>query len=254
MWRICKSVERVATIAGHASHALMESRLCLPVPADLPDEAAACFQLLAIAMQAVRKARIELGETVAVLGAGMVGVMAMRLAQLCGGMPVTGVDVDAARLDIARQVGADATLPGGESLQGDLRALLDADGADVVIEATGSPQLINTAMQLAAPGGRVILLGSTRGDTESVNFYRDAHKKGLHIIGAHESARPQHDSSPAYWTKLREQALCLRLMALGRVDVRPLLTHRYGWRDFALAYEHLAEWDRSALGMIIEWG
>ena len=245
--------DRVATIARHGSHALMDASLCLPVPAGLPDDAAACFQLLAIAMQAVRKARIELGESVVVLGAGMVGIMAMRLAQLCGGLPVVGVDVDAGRRQLARQLGADATLSGGDFLLEDLRKPLDAEGAAVVIEATGAPQLINTAFDLAAWRGRVVLLGSTRGDTEAVNFYRDVHKKGLQIIGAHESARPRRDSSPGAWTKLEEQALCLRLMALGRVDVAPLLTHRYAWRDFALAYEHLAEYDRSALGMLIEW-
>ncbi len=246
--------DRVATIAGHASHALMDAELCHRVPAGLPDDEAACFQLLAIAMQAVRKARIELGESVVVLGAGMVGIMAMRLAQLCGGIPVLGVDVDAQRLQLARQIGADAVLEGGDSLLDELRARLDAEGAALVIEATGVPQLINTALQLAVPGGRVVLLGSTRGDTENVNFYRDVHKKGLRIIGAHESARPLRDNSPGAWTKLSEQALCLRLMALGRVDVKPLLTHCYHWRDFPLAYEHLAEWDRSALGMLIEWG
>ncbi len=245
--------ERVACTAAHASHALMQARDCHKVPAQLSDERAACFQLLAIAMQAVRKARVELGEAVLVLGAGVVGMLAMRLAQLSGGMPVLGVDVDARRLGIARQVAADVALISSESLEDDVRRSLGGVAPAVVIEATGMPQLVARACQLAAAGGRVVLLGSTRGESDGLNFYRDVHKKGLRIIGGHESARPLHENSPGYWTKHKEQALCLQLLAQGRVEVAPLLTHRYAWRDFALAYEHLAEWDRNALAMLIEW-
>ena len=245
--------DRVACTARHGSHAVMDARLCHLVPPALSDEEAGFFQLCAIAMQAVRKARIELGEPVLVLGAGIVGMLAMRLAQLSGGWPVIGVDVDAARLRLARQIGADVVITGGDSLDADVLQATDGRGPAVVIEATGMPQLISRAFQLCAAGGRVILLGSARGESDGVNFYRDAHKKGLHIIGAHESARPLHDNSPGWWTKLHEQALCLRLLAAGRVDVKPLVTHRYAAKDFALAYDHLAEWDRNALGIVIEW-
>ena len=245
--------DRVACTGGHASQALIKASEVHKVPAQLPDDGAAFFQLLAIAMQAVRKARIELGEAVLVLGAGLVGALAMRLAQLSGGLPVLGVDVDARRLAIARQVGADAVIISGESLDDDLRRALDGGAPAVVIEATGSPKLVARAFQLAAAGGRVVLLGSSRGESDGINFYRDVHKRGLRIIGGHESARPSHENSPGYWTKRSEQALCLQLLAQGRVDVAPLVTHRYSWRDFARAYDHLAEWDRNALGMLIDW-
>ena len=76
--------DRVVCRAAHQSHALVAAVDCLRVPAQVADEEAAFFALLAIAMQGVRKARIELGESVAVLGAGIVGILAMRLAQLSG--------------------------------------------------------------------------------------------------------------------------------------------------------------------------
>ncbi len=245
--------DRVACPAQHASHALVDAEVCLPLPADLPADQAAFFNLLAIAMQGLRKARIELGESVAVLGAGLVGILAMRLAQLSGGLPVIGIDLDARRLELARRVGADDSLIGGDRLAADLRELLGSAGAEVVIEATGAPALVMTAFQAAAEKGRVILLGSARGDSERVNFYRDVHRKGLHIIGAHEITRPRRENSPGYWTQFSEHKVCLELLARGRVDVRPLITHRYNWREFAEAYAHLANWDREALGILIEW-
>ena len=131
--------------------------------------------------------------------------------------------------------------------------MLSGGGADVVIEATGAPALVATAFQMAAEKGRVVLLGSTRGASERVNFYRDVHRKGLHVIGAHEITRPQHENSPGYWTQFSEHKVCLELLARGRVDVAPLITHRYNWREFPQAYAHLADWDKEALGILIEW-
>ncbi|MYD08661.1 MAG: zinc-binding alcohol dehydrogenase [Chloroflexi bacterium] len=245
--------DRVVCPAPHASRALVDARACLRVPAELPDESAAFFNLLAIAMQGARKARIELGESVAILGAGIVGILAMRLAQLSGGLPVIGIDLDLQRLDLARRVGADNTLVSGSALARDLQEILGAAGANVVIEATGAPSEVTTAFRLAAEKGRVVLLGSARGDTEGVNFYRDVHRKGLRIIGGHEITRPRHENSPGYWTQGSEHRVCLDLLARRRVDVTPLITHRYNWRDFPRAYAHLAAWDKDALGILIEW-
>ena len=245
--------DRVVCPAPHASHALVDAIVCLKAPARLAGDEAAFFNLMAIAMQGVRKARIELGEPVVVLGAGLIGILAMRLAQLAGGLPVIGVERDETRLRLAGEIGADEIILSDDNLPQKLRAALGGDGASVVIEATGSPQLVVTAFQCAAARGRVVLLGSTRGDTESVNFYRDVHRKGLLVIGGHEINRPLREDSPGYWTQRREQAVCLELLARGRVSVSPLITHRYRWRDLPQAYARLANWDQEAMGMIIEW-
>ncbi len=245
--------DRVVCPAPHASQAIVDARRCLKVGTDLPDEEAAFFNLLAIAMQGTRKARIELGESVAVLGAGVIGILAMRLAQLSGGLPVIGIDLDEGRLDLARTIGAADIIIGSDNIGADLRSLLGSNGANVVIEATGAPPLVVTAFHLAAARGRVILLGSARGDTERVNFYRDVHRKGLRVIGGHEITRPLHENSPGYWTQISEHQVCLELLSRGRIQVAPLITHRYHWRDFPRAYAHLANWDKEALGILIRW-
>ena len=245
--------DRVVCPATHGSHAVVDARVCLKAPDNLLDEEAAFFNLLAIAMQGVRKARIELGESVAVLGAGVIGILAMRLAQLSGGVPVIGIDLDEKRLGLALRIGADDIFVSDERLAENLREKLSSDGAAVVIELTGSPPLVVTAFQLAAVKGRVVLVGSTRGDTERVNFYRDVHRKGLLVIGAHEITRPLHEDSPGYWTQIREHKVCLDLLARGRVQTARLITHRYEWREFPRAYAHLAEWDKQTMGILIKW-
>ena len=248
-----KPGERVVCRAPHQTFALVDADDCVQAPPELADEEAAFFALLAIALQGLRKARIELGESVVVLGAGLIGILTMRLAQLSGGLPVVGVDLDPRRLELARQIAADETLVNDGDLAGRLRRVLGADGADAVIEATGAPAAVTTAFELAAAGGRVVLLGSARGNTQDVNFYRDVHRKGLLVIGAHESNQPQRDGSPGYWTAQREYALGLELLARGRVRTAPLITHRYNWREFTAAYAQLAAWDKDALGVLIEW-
>src|SRR5688572_16588236 len=78
--------DRVAAAAAHASHARVRTDRCAPVPDGLDPEAAVYFYMASIALQGVRKARVELGEAVAVLGLGLIGNLALQLARLQGGL------------------------------------------------------------------------------------------------------------------------------------------------------------------------
>lgn len=245
--------DRVASPAAHASQVVVTAERCVPIPVAVGDESAVFFNLIAIAMQGIHKARIELGESVAVIGAGLIGLFAVRLAQLAGGLPVISIDQKPERLALAAQLGADVTLISDESITSALASELQTDGATVVIEATGATAPVLMAFQLARPGGRVILLGSARGEADGVNFYRDVHRKGLTIIGAHEYTRPAHQSYPGWWTQLDEQHIALHLLAKGRIDVSPLITHRFAWEQLPQAYEMLRAWNSGAMGMVIRW-
>jgi len=245
--------ERVACPVTHSSHVIAKADKCLPLPDGLDESKAVFFNLIAIAMQGVRKARVELGEPVLVLGAGPIGLFAMQLARLSGGLPVLAVDLDETRLGAARAVGVDATILSDDRLLENVQAHTRGEGAAVVIEATGVPALAATAFQLAAVRGRVVLLGSSRGEADGINFYRDVHRKGLTIIGGHEITRPRYENSPGWWTQIDEQRIALDLLARGRIDVAPLITHRFGWQAFAEAYDILADRRTDALGMVIDW-
>ena len=79
------------------------------------------------------------------------------------------------------------------------------------------------------------------------------HRKGITVIGAPANAVPSQNSSPAFWTIHDEQKTALRLMAAGRLDVEPFITHRFSWKDAPKAYELLGTWEKSALGMVLDW-
>jgi len=245
--------DRVACTAGHSSHALFLAKHCHRVPDTLSDEQAVFFNLIAIAMQGVRKLRIDLGESALVMGAGLIGLFAQQLARLAGAFPVIVTDRDDQRLGIAHSLGADSVLVSDDQLVTQIQSITQRDGADVVIEATGASAAVVSAFQAAATLGRVVLLGSARGLTDGVNFYRDVHRKGLTIVGGHEITRPRAESRPGWWTQYDEHELSLRLLAANRIQTGPLLTHRFSWSEFSKAYENLAAWDKNAMGMLIDW-
>jgi len=115
------------------------------------------------------------------------------------------------------------------------------------------PDAVALAFQAAAPFGRVSLLASTRGDS-TVNFYRDVHRKGLTIIGAHASLTvASSESRPGFWT-WRDDAECfMRLLAAGRFQLDPLISTVVDWRTAEALYSRILSGDRDLIGTLIRW-
>ncbi|MCR4403651.1 MAG: alcohol dehydrogenase catalytic domain-containing protein [Firmicutes bacterium] len=148
----------VAVPEGYAWH----------IPQGLSYEQAAIAEPLAVAVRAVKRARVAPGDTVAILGAGPVGLLTLQVAKASGAFTVVA-DVMAWKLELARRLGADAAISG--SRQDLLAALEEATrqrGASVVIETAGVPSTVEAALQLVAPGGRVILVGLAQTAAEVV--------------------------------------------------------------------------------------
>jgi L-iditol 2-dehydrogenase len=204
-----------------------------------------CFSR--VSLHGVRKAQVELGEAVAVLGLGPIGLMACQYARLSGGFPVLAVDPSPARRKLAEKVGVDGIYASAVDL-----GRAHPAGPAVVIEATGLPQVIPQAFQLCGRNGRVILLGSTRGLTENVNFYTDVHKKGLVVHGVHASIRPRHESRPGHWTGWEDCSTALKLIAAGRVDCAAMITHEFPADRAAEAYKVVQE-SPEALAVVLSW-
>ena len=180
--------------------------------------------IAAMSLQEIRKARIELGESVLVMGLGLLGMFAVNLARLHGGLPVVALDFDLYRRKLAIQLGADAALsPDEESFDERFRQLTQNRGADAVIKVTGSSEAVKQALRCASPRGRVVLLGCNRQLTDGMDFYQDVHKPGTSVIGAHNFLRPRHDSSPGYWTLRDDMQSLLHLLASGRMSIAPLI-------------------------------
>lgn len=246
--------QRVASAANHAEYVIVPEGKALPLPEGLSSRKAVFFNMLAIALQGVRKARVELGDSVLVIGQGLIGNLALQLAKLSGGFPAIAMDTEPKRLDLARKCGADEILD--STVHGHEERLLGCTrgrGPSVVIEATGHPEPVNLAFRLAAPLGRVVLLASTRGETPKVNFYRDVHKKGLVVLGAHASIRPQQDSTPGFWKWEDDARLLLDLLDADRLAIDPLISHEFDAAEASKAYQLLVQWDPGLMGALLFW-
>jgi 2-desacetyl-2-hydroxyethyl bacteriochlorophyllide A dehydrogenase len=245
--------DRVASTAAHATHALRSADHLWPVPAAVDSEAAAFSTLAEIVMGGVRLSRLMFGESVVIVGAGLLGQLAARFCRAAGAWPLIVVDPAESRLRFLSGLdGVHAVSRTVDQARPDVERLTKGRMADVVFDITGNPVAMQGALRLARPKGRVVVLGSPRGPV-SIDFHEEVHTQGLEIIGAHNNIHPPVETPHAPWTMARDVELFLDWQAAGVVDVRPLITHRYPWRQVAEAYEMLRE-DRSrAIGVILEW-
>jgi (R,R)-butanediol dehydrogenase / meso-butanediol dehydrogenase / diacetyl reductase len=126
------------------------ARMCLPVPDTVTDDEAALAEPLAVAVRALRRARLQPGERVAVVGLGAVGLMAVQAAIAFGAESVVVIEPLPERRALAVRLGADRHVPAGDAA---------AVGADVAVECAGSPAAVETAVQALRAGGRAVVLG-----------------------------------------------------------------------------------------------
>lgn len=239
--------------APHADRAVVSVNRAERVPTEISPEAAAFLPLAQITLNGVRQGEVALGESVVILGAGLIGQLTARFCLLAGARPLLLVDQSETRLRHAaglRCVPVTAVDEG--SVSHAVETELGGLKADVVIEASGNPALIPLALRLARRRGRVVILGSPRGPV-AIDFHDEVHTLGLRIIGAHNSTHPPTETPDSPWTLHRHARLFFDLLADHSLDVAPLITHRYPGERSAEAFQMLLQDRTQAMGVILDW-
>ena len=233
----------------HASHALIASgRSLLKLPESLALERAPFAVIAKIALTAVRLSDVRLGHTVAVFGQGLVGNLAAQLMALSGARRVIGIDTVPERLAVSKACGVEACInPAAEGVGDRIDALTNGAGCQVVVEATGNPDVAPHAIRAAAQMGQVVLLGSPRGSAE-IDLYFDLHRTGVSVIGAHGSRQ----ADAAQFGDPDPDDLMLDFIARERLKVAPLLTHVLPASSAATAYRGLLEEKNAWLGVLLD--
>jgi 2-desacetyl-2-hydroxyethyl bacteriochlorophyllide A dehydrogenase len=239
--------DRVAGRMSHASHGIMNTNSLFRVPDGVPLRDAAFMELGIICLQGVRKARIRPGERVVVVGAGLIGQMAARLARIAGAEPLIAVANSRRRMTAMAGI-ADECVALAEDPDAARRLQ-----ADVVIEAVGSARGIVQSIQMVRPGGRVLLLGSSRDLGRGLDWWTIAQERNVTIIGAHISDLPSRDASPGRWTYDQEGSLFLELLAAHRLRVADMVTWDASPDECNRVYEILAEGGREHVGIVFNW-
>jgi threonine dehydrogenase-like Zn-dependent dehydrogenase len=136
----------------------------------------------------------------------------------------------------------------GVDLNERIRQITGGAKADIVVEATGSAQLVVPALDLVRDLGQVLALGSTRGHVE-LNVYEYIHRRGIRYIGAHEALQ----NNSRFPSRLTLTRYVLKLIGMGALKTGPLLTHRLPFTEAKLGYDMLLNQQDQALGVLLDW-
>jgi polar amino acid transport system substrate-binding protein len=247
---------------GHSETVAAGRNLVVRLPDGVPFEQGAFTTLGSIAMNAVRIAEIGLGDTVAVIGLGLVGQLIAQLVRAQGGVAI-GLDLRPERIELARKLGAAHGVEAGAGAAAAVRALTGGRGADCVIIAAAakSDGPARQAVELCRDRGRIVVVGAVE-----LNFPWDRmYYKEIRVLMSRaygpgsndtEYEKKGRDYPVAYvrWTERRNMEEFLRLVASGSVNLAPLISHRFRLEEAASAYALLFDRHAQTLGVVLRYG
>lgn len=223
-----------------AERVAVPARFAHRLPDGMSWSEGAMVEPLAVGLQATRSAGVGPGESVVVLGAGPIGLMILQAARVHGASTVIAVDVEPGPLEMARRLGAHATLNARDPDLGEqVRALTGGRGADHAIEAVGVAASVQAGLELIRRGGTLTLVGIA----PSAGVPLDTIKIVRTGITVRSSFRYAHVHPAA-----------IALAADGRVDLRALVTHRYPLAEVARAFDDVANRRDGVVKAVVELG
>ena len=206
---------------------------------DIDFRDASLFHISIFPLAAIRKCRLEIGESAIVMGMGVLGLCALTLLKAAGAVPIIAVDPDPIKREKALKCGADYALnPFGDDFAKTVKEITNG-GARVGIEVTGIGAGLDGILDCMAPFGRVALLGCTRSSDFSIDYYRKVHGPGITLVGAHTDARPQFESSDGWWTQADDMEAVKRLHEMGRIKLSNLVDETHSPEEATEIYDRL---------------
>jgi (R,R)-butanediol dehydrogenase/meso-butanediol dehydrogenase/diacetyl reductase len=187
------------------------ARNVFKLPDSIPSSAAPLIQVASTCVHAQRLATPAAGESAVVIGLGVTGQLHVQLAKARGAKPLIGVTRSRFRRDLSAEFGVDLALDGGPTTVQEVMDATGDRGADLVIECTGSVDSLAKAIQMARPGGRLLLFGITTATEANLPFYQ-LYFKELAVLNARAA-------------KSEDFPETIRLVKEGSIQLEPLITH-----------------------------
>lgn len=253
--------DRVVSNGHHAEIVCVPVNLCAKVPDAVDDDTASFTVLGAIALQGIRLVQPTLGETVVVTGLGLVGLLTVQLLR-ANGCRVLGIDHDARRLALARQMGAAVVdLGRGDDPVAAALSFSRGRGVDAVLitASTDSNEPVHQAATMCRKRGRIVLVGVAGLSLSRADFFEKeltfqvscSYGPGRYDA-AYEEQGQDYPAGFVRWTEQRNFEAVLDMMAEGRLSVEPLVSHRFAIDEAAQAYALVAG-QQPSLGILLDY-
>jgi 2-desacetyl-2-hydroxyethyl bacteriochlorophyllide A dehydrogenase len=223
---------------GFAEYVAAPLSHVFPLPDSIDSRTAPLIQVLTTCLHAQRQISIFPAESVVVLGLGVTGQLHVQLAKARGASPVIGITRSAEKRDLAQELGADLTIPGGDGAIEKVREATDGRGADVIIETTGVVPSLAAAVNMARFGGRLLLFGIITAKEGALPFY-DLYFKELALINARVAKSEDYPSSIA-------------LVERGLIQLDPLVSNVMPLAELKPAIEMLGSDNAQRMKIILE--
>jgi len=249
-------------IANHAEIVSVPRNLVARIPENVSNRQAAFTTIASISMHGVRRAESQFGETIVILGLGLLGLLGVQIAKAAG-CKVIGIEIEESRLEIARSLGVDLTLNlSRNNVEKEVSEFTSGIGADAVIIFAGTkssePALLGA--RLCRKKARIVVVGNVGMDLEREEMY----KKEIDLVMSTSYGPGRYDSSYeekgidypigyVRWTENRNMEEVLRMISEGRIDVERLISLEFPIDEAPRAYEAILSYEPKPLGVVINY-
>lgn len=245
--------DRIATWVPHQQYFHITETDAYKIPDGVSDEEATWAILATTTQLAARRAQLQLGETVGLVGLGILGQLVTQYLYLAGARRIIAIDPVQMRLDVARAHGATHALAlNAEQARAEIDKITNGKMLDAVFDITGHPDALAQCLQLLRPMGRLVLLGDSPTPTQQ-HLGPGVVSNSLSILGIHAYARPMHGDAFTPWGAHEIVELFFDYVLQKRMRVEDLVTHRVSPRQAPEVYAQLQRDRSSALGIIFDW-
>jgi L-iditol 2-dehydrogenase len=211
---------------GFAEYLVVPENLLFKLPGNLSYEEGALVELLWTVYHGHKRAGIGVGDSVAILGLGAVGILHLMLAKIAGASPIIGVSRSEEKLKLGRALGADYVINSEkEDPKGSIMKITNNKGVDVVIEAAGVPQTVKLSLDVARYGGRILLFGIITSPIQEFNAYL-IYEKELTLIGSRAMLESEYE--PLY-----------NLLSRNKLNLKPLISAKIPLEKLPEVFEQL---------------
>ena len=237
----------------HKKHITVGRDQVVKIPQGVSTQEASMALISTFPLAAIRKTRIEIGESALVMGLGILGIFAVAELKAVGAYPIIAVDPVEDRRAFALKMGADFALDPTEADFTEQVLSLSEGGVNVCIEVTGLGVGLVQALDCMKIMGRVALLGCTRNSKFEIDYYGKVHGRGVSLIGAHTMARPKKESAPSLWTDEDDLKTVLALIRGKRLDFASMICEIHSPARAQEIYTRLVNDRNFPIGVLFDW-